>query len=268
MFLVDAHVHFHRGFSVEGFFDSALKNIDGIVKQLGLGDATVGMLLFTEASGDRCFEGFRNLARGTCAAEWGFHRTEEKLSLIACKGGVERLILVSGRQIRTDSGLEVLAIGTEDQFREKMSLERTLAAVLERGAIPVVPWGFGKWLGGRKASVVKVLKTTGGGKIFLGDNGGRPLLISRPDLFKMAASSGVLDLPGTDPLPFKSHERRAGSYGFVLEGELDRGRPGECLKELLARLEIQPRVFGRLQKFPAFARDQLAMQVRKLLRAS
>ena len=44
----------------------------------------------------------------------------------------------------------------------------------ESGALVVIPWGAGKWLGRRGAVLSRYLRSVDDPGIFLGDNGGRP----------------------------------------------------------------------------------------------
>jgi len=56
---------------------------------------------------------------------------------------------------------------------------------------------------------------------------------------------GVWVLPGSDPLPFRSQETRAGRYGFVLPERLDLNRPAAQIRRFLLECSEQPAIFGR-----------------------
>jgi len=78
----------------------------------------------------------------------------------------------------------------------------------------------------------------------------------------------MLVLPGTDPLPFKSEQTKAGRYGFLLDGAMDRDRPAAAIRDLLREQTAQPRAFGRLESLGRFLRNQVGMQIRKRGRPS
>jgi len=134
-----------------------------------------------------------------------------------------------------------------------------------------LPWGFGKWWFRRGRIVSKLLQSHVTRHVerpclFLGDNGGRLRALPRPRLFGRAETEHVYTLPGSDPLPFVSHERRAGSYGFAFSSQLDYSRPAEKIVQLLRDIDEQPMTFGRLEGPLPFIRNQVAMQLRKRFR--
>jgi hypothetical protein len=264
--LVDGHVHFHGCFAVRRFLDHAVQNFQEGARALGIASKTTGVLLFTEAAGDDYFNRFLGGEFAESAAPWTFKRTHEGCSLRARGDRNNELILIAGRQLATREGLEVLAIGYAGQLPEERGLLEIIEATLASGALAVIPWGFGKWWFRRGALVAEVLHMAEPGRIFLGDNSGRPRLARRHRLFRLAELKGVPVLPGSDPLPFGSQVGRAGCYGFVLEGELDSDKPANSLKDSLRNLRSQPRTYGRGAGLLSFSRYQVAMQVKKRAR--
>jgi hypothetical protein len=256
--LVDAHVHIHACFPLESFFDGALANFRKAARDLDLSGTATGFLLLTEMAGSHWF---RN-AQGTVGT-WTFASTEEADSLVARRSTGESLIVVAGRQIVVHERLEVLALGRDTDIPDGLSLDETLRRVRDSGALPVLPWGFGKWSGRRGALVAATLARPGG-ELYLGDNSNRLQLAGRPRLLREAGERGILVLPGTDPLPFASHAGRAGSFGFVLEGALDPLRPAEDLLQRVRALREQPRTYGRGETLPRFLRDQASLQLRQV----
>lgn len=245
--LVDSHVHFHPCYGLSAFLDGALRNF----RKAGTG---TGYLLLTESAGAHWFRRWRD---GLKTEDWRFEPTMEEESLRARNGIGEGLVLVAGRQIVTRERLEVLALGKDLELRDGLPLHEILERVRESGALPVLPWGFGKWWGRRGAVVSEALRQDG--ELFLGDNGGR--LGPDPALFRQARKLGVRVLPGSDPLPFARHAGLAGSYGFTLPHAVDFERPAETLLRRI-RESSQPRAFGRRAGLPRFLRDQVGMQLR------
>lgn len=246
--LVDSHVHFHDCYDLPAFLSGALRNF----RKAGQGGT--GYLLLTESAGSRWFRRWRD---GLTSGGWRFEPTAEGESLRAVSGAGEGLFLIAGRQIVTRERLEVLALGRDLELLDGLPMRETLERVRESGALPVLPWGFGKWWGQRGAVVAETLGQDG--ELFLGDNGGR--LGLEPAPFRQARRLGIRLLPGSDPLPFSRHEGLAGSYGFVLTHAVDLDRPAEALLRRI-RESGQPRAFGRRAGLPRFLRDQVGMQLR------
>jgi hypothetical protein len=267
--LVDAHVHFHACYPEDSFLNRARENFAMAARGLGLSRAPLGLLLFTESEGTRFFRRFRDRADGAAnAAGWSFRRTQESVSLGAWRGGELELILIAGRQLVTAEGLEVLALCCEGELEDRRTMAATLDEVRRAGAVPAVPWGFGKWLFARGRLVAKLVKTQDPSDFFLGDNGGRLRGAPTPSLFAAARDRGIRILPGSDPLPFARHVRRVGSFGFGVSGQIDVSRPAAWLTQRLRDATFQPTAFGAADPLPSFVLNQVAMQITKRLARS
>jgi hypothetical protein len=260
--LVDAHVHVHPCFEDAAFLDSAVENFRRGAAQVGIPGPYASCLLLAEAGPVHWFRGLREGGQEG-SGTWAFEPTEEDCSLAAQRVSGERLFLIAGRQIASREGIEVLALGRDADIPDGLDLAETLDRVRETGALPVLPWGFGKWWLRRGTLVEEAFRRRNGHELFLGDNGGRLGMTGVPRLFRESRSQGVPVLPGSDPLPFPEHGSRAGSYGFVLSGPLDEARPAACVLRAIRRLKGQPRIFGRCAALPSFLRDQAAVQWRR-----
>ena len=259
--LVDAHVHVHPGFARDAFLDGALRNFQAAVADLGLKGTCLGCLLLAEMGPARWCRQAREGREGSGA--WSFERTGEAESLVARRDSGEELLVIAGRQIATREGLEVLALAGDLDVPDGLPFGEALLRTRASGALPVLPWGFGKWWGRRGKLVEGALSRPGSAPLFLGDNGCRPEVGGEPRLFRQARDRGIAVLPGSDPLPFPSHASRAGSYGFVLDGVLGHERPAESLRRHVRQLGDQPLVFGRRTPLPQFVRDQADLRRRK-----
>lgn len=267
--LVDAHVHVHPGFAGDAFLDAALANFRKAAAALGRPEDFLGCLLLAEMSEMRRMPGWlRRANHPEGNGMWRFERTGETESLVARRvsgGDGARLLVIAGRQIATREGIEVLALASDAGVLDGLSFGETLQRVRTSGALPVLPWGFGKWWGRRGQLVSGALARRGSALLFLGDNAGRPALGGEPSLFRQARDCGVAVLPGSDPLPLPWHAGRAGSHGFVLEGGLDAEHPAWDLRQRLRELRESPPVFGRRVTFPGFLCDQAALRARRRL---
>jgi hypothetical protein len=265
-FLVDAHVHLHRCFDERVFFDSALTNLKAVEGERAGGLDWLGCLLFTESAGEDVFSGLTARTDG-CAGAWRFRPTDEDCSLIACRDGEMSLVVVAGRQVVSAEQIEVLALGTTATLPDGKTLAQTLAAVRAAGALPALPWGFGKWLGRRGRLIAQQIDSARPGELFLGDNGGRLALSPRPRLFALAEARGLAVLAGSDPLPFAQEVAKVARYGFVLQAPFDAAAPFAGIRRALAGLPRSPEPFGRLERWPTFVHRQIAMQLGKRRRA-
>jgi len=261
---VDAHVHFYPCFNIDAFFNAARTNFGAGVCDLRLCESGLSYLLFTETPNTDYFEYFSNGIREHEVKHWHFIRTCEECSIIARHDDGYRLIIVAGRQIPTEEGLEILAIGTNDRFPVRMAIFQTFEAVKKNGAIPIVPYGFGKWWLRRGTLVKALIEAAEPGELFLGDNSGRTQIGRTPRLFGYALSRGIPTLPGSDPLPFPEQVGKVGGYGFVLSGMIDDSFPAKSLVRAIRNLTDQPVCFGRRESLAKFARYQTAMQLKKL----
>lgn len=264
--LVDGHVHFYPCFNARAFLDSAADNFARNASRLGTAARSgSGILLFTDTAESVGYRFFLHAAsRDGAIGEWRLRQTSEDCSLVAERGGSDRLFMIRGRQISTSRGLEVLALATAESFEEGLGLRETVERVHRSGALPVIPWGFGKFWFRRGREVEKVLCEESVEEVFVSDNRNRTIWLPRSSILSRVRQSGQLDLPGTDPLPFEGFETAVGSYGFVLNArrELDSETPATSFRREVRRLEEQPDVFGRRIGLAPFVRSQILLQVR------
>jgi hypothetical protein len=153
-------------------------------------------------------------------------------------------------------------VGSLEAPRAGTTLGEAVESARAGGALPIIPWGFGKWWGRRGSLLTRYLEQAGA-EIFLGDNGGRPVLYGRPRHFELARRRGIPILPGSDPLPLPSETSRPGGYGFGFDGAMDPDFPSRSLKAEIRRDHFTPRPFGRGETPLRFARHQVLMQLRK-----
>jgi hypothetical protein len=261
LIIADAHVHIHACFDIGRLLDRALRHF-----QKEAGGPFTGLLFLTDMQAKGWFQRRRQgMAQGETEKEqtgpWSFYPTREDFSLTAHRNTGEDLILIAGRQIKTAEGLEVLALGTVDCLEEGGSIENLIRNINQIGALPVIPWGVGKWFGARGKRISALIDQAGNLPFFLGDNGNRPLFWPRPALFARADQKGIALLPGSDPLPFPSETDQVGRLGFKVEGSISRGFPGWDIKNILADQNNRIRPFGRLERPWRFFRNQLKMNL-------
>jgi hypothetical protein len=263
--LVDAHVHFHACFDPDVFLASARANFRAAADELGIDAGFSAYLLLTESADAHWFAQLQErVSTGWTASEaWAVQATGDarELRLVHTDGAA--LSVVAGRQIVTAEKLEVLALGMASTVPDGYPVVETLRRVSSLGAIPVIPWGFGKWLGRRGDRVRELVEAAAPAQLFLGDNSGRLAGTAEPPLFELARRKGIGVLPGTDPFPFRDHARRVGRMGFAVQTADEIANWPRLREAILAQSGIRP--YGSLERPLAFVGNQVAMQLRKRL---
>ncbi|MFH1277615.1 MAG: hypothetical protein ABIK65_04475 [Candidatus Eisenbacteria bacterium] len=260
--LVDGHVHFHRCFDPVRFLAGARAHFRRAAKSLGLPATTPGVLLLTESEGEDGFSLLREVPAALRDGGWTVDETGEPVSLRACHPGDGDIMLVAGRQIACRERIEVLALGRTAPYPDGAPVERVLRDITEGGDPAVLPWGFGKWWGGRGRIMEGLLERADPRTTFLADSGVRLRGTRRPRLLREAENRGFRILAGSDPLPFRGQEGVAGRYGFLLRRPLAPEAPMASIRKALFE-EQEFMIWGRLAGWAEFVRSQTAMQLRR-----
>jgi hypothetical protein len=257
--LVDGHVHIYDCFDLPGLFDAAYRNFSHAAQSSGAAAQFTGILMLTESKSDDWYQKQNIDTRR--AGPWNIHPVDGNCALQAVRDSGEQLLIVAGRQIVTAEGLELLALATDRQFDDGLSLVKALQAVRAHDAIPVIPWAVGKWLGRRGRVLAKVIEDESDNGLFLGDNGGRPSFWKYSSHFMQARQAGLRILPGSDPLPFVAEASRVGSFGFSIGGEVSADQPVADLKKLLRDSSIEVHAYGNLEGTMRFVSNQIRLRL-------
>ena len=265
MVFVDSHVHIHKSFNLPEFFDATWQNVLAAWQLTGDVEHPQAVLMLTEEAGANWFESLLRPEKKITDSlrDWKIRSSAEDCSLLLQKNAVCSICLIAGRQIQTKEGLEVLALGVRRTFKDNHALRETINRVRDAGGLPVIPWGFGKWIGKRGKVIDQLIRDVGKGDLYIGDNGGRPRFLKEPKQFDASKRKGIKILRGSDPLPFARECRRAGSYGFYFGGELSEDTPAEDLKQKLADPLFKLNAYGDPERLGNFIRNQLLMQIKK-----
>jgi hypothetical protein len=260
MIALDSHVHFHECFDEEVFLNAAVSN----VRRASAGGPIPKLLVLclTECRGVSWFESLRT--RGVRGSGWNVRKGLDSVSLKLTHPDQMPVLLVAGRQIVCRERIEVLALGAREEVEDGQPVADVLTQVESIGALPVLPWGFGKWVGRRGSIVAKLIAEQPVGRLWVGDNAGRPHGTPRPKLFAEAELRGIHILPGSDALPFRDEVGKAGRVGFLMDIKATNDLCGMDVLDAIRHSERQPKGFGRQETPWRFLRNQLAMQARKL----
>ena len=272
MILVDAHVHLRSCFEPPVFLDEAYRNFVGVSDKYSDNGGTYGVLCLVTSPNDLGFGWLTNFLSMDRSQNDNFlprmslTATQEEASVCLSlrDGGI--LVVVAGRQVVSSENLEVLAIGTCEQFESGTPTPRLIKKIVKVGAIPIIPWGAGKWMGKRGRLVDELVESSELPPFFLGDSGNRPAFWPRPTHFRRAEDKGIKILSGSDPLPFPGEAKRVGSFGVALKGSLDAETPAQDLKRKVLDPSTVLHQFGSAERPLRFLRNQLKMQFRKFIR--
>lgn len=229
--LIDTHVHLRPIHDPARILDGALGHFERASMRLGADDCQ-GILMLSEAKGEHGYD--RLASTKSPVGRWMIEQTDDPLVIRCRRDDESSILVVNGRQIATNQGLEVLTLASGIEIEDGLGMEETIERGLEAGALVTLPWGFGKWTGKRKAVMLGLVGRFGPVGIALGDSAGRPAGLGDGAIFGLAREMGIPILPGTDPLPIPMHSKRAGRYGLWLEGMLDQRALSADLRERLA----------------------------------
>jgi hypothetical protein len=267
LIIADAHVHLYQCFSFEHLFDSTIKNFQRALDHPKSGAPFDAFLFLAEGKEEDGFYRLSQLinepAGNVKVGRWTLIPTKEEVSLYVRLNEDKGLYIIAGLQIKTKENLEVLALGTIQNFKEGYPIEELIPDISRSGAIPVIPWGVGKWIGRRGGIVKDLMKNGNSSSFFLGDNRNRPLFWLRPRLFIQAEQKGLPVLPGSDPLPHPSEIRHVGRYGFKLQGSIDPDYPFREIKKLLLDPTIKLQAYGSLENPGRFFWNQMRFRLMK-----
>ena len=224
---VDAHAHLYPTHRLEAWLDAALANLARFDDGASVERAVV--LADTARA-----EGYRRLARAGALASVEIARSRDPAPpILRIDHRGERLHVLPGRQVVTRERLEVLALGTAASLPDGLDLAGALAAAREAGALAVLPWSPGKWLGGRGRLVAAALERCSRDELLVADSALRPRGWPLPRLLRRARRRGISLIAGSDPLPAAGEEVHAGRYGVL--GAVE-GSPEEMRELVLALL--------------------------------
>ena len=259
---VDAHVHIHPCFDIQEFLDAAAKNfLSQASRSVNVANSKF-VLCLTDTYGTDNFSrlGKQAIDSDSVGGQWAFVPGAERASILASHPNLGQIEIIAGRQIVTAERLEILGLGLVGIPLDGQPTSEVVSRVIESGAIPILPWGFGKWLGARRQVVNDLIDNFSDGSLYLGDNSGRPGIMPTPAEFVQANELGMRILPGSDPLPFASEYNRAGSFGFYVDDVADREGVWTGLRAMLQQGDGQLRSYGSLESTFRFVRNQVAMQ--------
>lgn len=268
---IDAHVHLRGCFKVPSFLGKACANLEREASRFDQGGPFDGVLCVVDPNQGESFERLLTYLKREQPRRlegkmknWYFQETAEETSILLTTKRRKSLFIVAGHQLESQERIEVLAIGTNHQFGADKPAGYLIQKIAQIEGLPILPWGVGKWLGGRGEIIERLIYDTDLPQFFLGDSANRPPFWPKPSLFEVAEKAGIRNLPGSDPLPIPGEERYPGSFGAALEGTLDARMPVRDLKERLLDRTVNFHHFGHRKSLLRLVHSQIVMQYMRL----
>ena len=260
--LIDAHAHLYDCYDLNTYFLSATKNF-ARASQVHAAQKAYTYCLFLVNGAEKGIDRLNTAPNSAVAQILKVEKTQEPCTLLVSKNNCE-IIVIGGRQLVTRENLEVLAVGTRKNFKEHRPLNEMIEDIKQEGALAIVPWGFGKWWRTRGKIIEDYLRDAkDSSELAIGDSGNRPFFIPKEAIFNIATKQGILNLPGSDPLPFSADAKRPGSFGSVWHGRINRNRPFESLQKIIKNPVNGTDFFGSPESISRFFLNQVRMQLRK-----
>lgn len=176
-----------------------------------------------------------------------------------CRKQEKTLLVVTGTQINTAEGLEVLVIGNQGDTAQGMPI-KVLLDQQHDGLLNIIPWAAGKWLSKRGKLLTQLLETIKPQQFILGDNAGRPWPWKNTSQLTYARTHNIPVLCGSDPLPLPEHYLKSGSYGNLIETPLQMEKPWTSIIQAIHK-QPQTEEFGRLCSVSSFVINQLKLRL-------
>ena len=220
---IDSHVHFYPCYEAcwthQAFRVNTWKHGAGL-----------GVMMLAQRDGQEMADVRARLAKGPAHSVYVVNGKTVDLP---------RFETIPGRQIACFERVEILALGTEAVIRDGCSARNAVRQALDVGALPVLAWGVGKWLFEREKVVEDLLSAYKPSELAIGDSSMRPVFWPEPRLMRQARNAGYRILHGSDPLPPKSEENRAGQYGDTTDtADFDDSKP------------VTPQILNILREYP------------------
>ena len=246
MLLIDSHVHFYPNYDFQTGIRRGLANLAAAGKKSKLNGPVTTVWLLSERWDCNFFEQLRANPGVFDFDGFRFENTDEKEAVKVIIDENQEHYIISGWQIVSSDGLEVLGLALKDHIQDRsLSTSDLIDAVNAAGGVPVLNWAPGKWFFSRGKIVRKILKNRNPGEFIVGDNPLRNICWPEPKLMRYAAEKGFTVVAGSDPLPFDGEEKFIGTYGFSANAVFDPRRPAASIRELLRHPSQKCEIIGR-----------------------
>lgn len=229
MMIVDPHVHIYPQYDAGAILRLCAERLHALAPDA----ATIACL--TERRDCHFYAALRDMGLPESPHVIGREVLEGGRSVVVrFGGGVPPLFVLPGRQIVTKERLEVHCLGNDAAIEDGLPAIDVIRRVRELDALPVLPWGVGKWMFARRRIVERLFRTYAPEELLLGDSAMRPYFWPEPLAMRKGRLQGYRVLAGSDPLPHELTGRWVGAYATRVDFPFRPDHPSEsCMAGLL-----------------------------------
>lgn len=244
--IADTHVHLYPCYD----YSLALKNLALNLSSL-CPDDTVKAAFLTDRFQYRFHEDF--LMGKIKTEDQGLTLTlGPDMKTLILKTEKTQVYLFPGYQINCAEKIELIGMGLLTPIHDGLSLEETLKEIRSQRAIPILPWGAGKWLFKRGKIIERLIPLAKDYSLLFADTFMRPALMPDSRIIRQIRTVQKNLLAGSDPLPMKGEEKILGRYSTLFEGEFDPLNPLFSMQSILLS-GFQPFIpLGKRASLPEF----------------
>ncbi|MEN8222895.1 MAG: hypothetical protein ABFR36_06510 [Acidobacteriota bacterium] len=265
--LIDGHVHLYENFNPDSFFDSILSNFKKFSKMDEHDfSESIKMIFLTEAKENDFFTRIAENSIPLKNIDIHAEKTNEDGSILLMQNGSELFYIIKGRQIITKENIEILSVGPGTKIPDGLPASEVLDRLKEREEIAIMAWGVGKWLFKRGKVVKQILDTLEYPLLIIGDNSARPPIWLKPLIYRKGEKLGIPVVSGSDPLPLKGEDSKAGSYFFRLKGSFDPNKPLDSVKTIIKSDIKDIKLMGKRDSLFGFLKRQSKIMLKKHLK--
>jgi len=192
LIVVDAHVHLRNNYKIHRFIESLIKNFEDGFKYFENLKSGVGVLFVVDGSNEDGFEKLSRYfqSRSKKNEQYRLQRQETTdQSIVLLVDEQFTIIIIAGSQIVAKEKIEILSVGTPLPSLAGKEIKSTITKITEKGALPILPWGVGKWVGKRGRILEDLIKQPNLPRFFISDSGNRPKFWPKSSLFRIAKST-------------------------------------------------------------------------------
>lgn len=242
MTFFDSHVHFYPDYDL----GRLLSSFDDAAKNFAPGNASLAMAVML-----RSFQpSLRETLSKASPGDWSLEHLAD--GAVSATRGERRIFLLPARQVAAIERVEALGLFGEEPVPDGLPLGETISLLRERGYAPVLAWGFGKWLFSRAKVVNRALDHArrSGRMLLIGDSALRPVFWPEPRQYHVARRCRMRVIHGSDPLPRKGDECRAGSYASLIDADINQEAPTKSLLSAILDTSVDIHPAGERLVFP------------------
>jgi hypothetical protein len=272
---VDGHVHIYPNYDLTKVLQNGINNLNFSAKKLLLLNSKEGenysgchiaIWLLTERFDCNFFEEVKNAPSKFGNDNFRFLSGNEKETIIVEQAGKPILCILSGRQIVTREGLEVLSLISTLFLKDReKTIDDVIQNIVASGGLAALNWAPGKWFFSRGKVVRRIIEEYFPESLFICDTSLRNTLWPLPKLMVDAQKRSFKVIAGSDPLPFYNEEKYIGSYGFCVVGDFNINYPAESIRLLLKKPEKNVSLIGNRNDFVTFVQRQFKIMTKQIM---